>query len=546
MSFTQSPTSWTNQPAFFPASVETKQDDNDSTEFDDSGDESYGDSAVDLGKYDVVKKTASNTTGPKQNNTTTQLAELLMQQQQQQQNQGRKDSASTESTLIFVQELRKILQEKEEFKANEIRKIIKEELDQIHTASGTKQSPAPAPDIRLQPPSGGSTRAPSPRVQPRPRSYTNETSASTQPDLSPRSNTIPGVQWSNSVPPVSSPAGTGWSSSPTSFTGRSPFEISAVDAKWGQLFDEKGVETKRLSQILTGIGQYILEEFLPQKTTVINPEKLASFYAHHKVDSEPHPFTDIFRNRSLSQQFYSKLQDLFESLSCEYYLIPSSSSGSPKPIVPSLTPQGWQRWMTLSIRSYPDVEARRFSSVFSTLPINAVSLLDGKLERLPKQISRHLFPEKPDISLQSLFNKALDAMRRSSSETTTTRAISPRSRYRPASNSSGVPSPPSSLTGDDEYIIRKERRSSNASARRDPPPPNSSRTTTGYHRNSVSGGLSGYPAPFGRSVSDASVYTSEKGRRESKSRDDEKRSRRNSVISNHSRSGSVVSSDRRG
>ncbi|KAK3986262.1 hypothetical protein QBC44DRAFT_311515 [Cladorrhinum sp. PSN332] len=555
MSFTQSPTSRTHQPSGSRASIETKQDENDSTEFDDSGDESYGDSAVDLGKYDVMKKPGSSTTGAKSSNTPTQLAEFL-----QQQSPGRKDSTSAESTVSLVEEIRKILQEKEELKTNEIRKIIQEELGQIHTAGpGATQGHAyqtpiitqqnPAPSIRLQPPSGNSTRAPSPR-QARPRSYTNETSASGRPDLSPRSNTIPGVQWSNSVPPVSSPTGTGWTASPSSFTGRSPFEISAVDAKWGQLFDEKGAATKRLGQILSGVGQYILDEFIPHRTLLITPDKLASFYSHHKADPEPHPFIDIFRNRSLSQSFYLKLEDLYQSLSCEYYLVPPSPS-SPQPIIPSLTLAGWEKWMTLAIRSNPDAESRRFSSIFSTLPINAISLLDGKPERLPKQISRHLFPEKPDPAAQALFSRSLATMRERG-EPISARPLSPRSRYKPISNSSsnsaGVPSPPSSLAGDEDYPRRdkdRERRQtvtyeSNNSVRRDPPPrsggsrpPSRSSNATGYHHNhnhnhhqhqhrhSVSGGLSGYPAPFGRSVSDASVYTErdrEKSRRESKSR----------------------------
>jgi len=124
----------------------------------------------------------------------------------------------------------------------------------VYQARNVTQQKIP-PNITLQPPSGGSTRAPSPR-QNRPRSYTNETSASSQPEMSPRSTT--GVQWSSTVPLVSSPGG--WSSSPTST--RFPVEVSAVDVKWGQLFDDKGVETKRLGQILGGTGQYIVSTFL--------------------------------------------------------------------------------------------------------------------------------------------------------------------------------------------------------------------------------------------------------------------------------------------
>lgn len=139
------------------------------------------------------------------------------------------------------------------------------------------------PNITLQPPSGGSTRAPSPR-QNRPRSYTNETSASSQPDSSPRSTT--GVQWSNTVPLVSSPGG--WSSSPIS--ARSPFEVSAVDVKWGQLFDEKGVETKRLGQILGGTGQYIVSAFL--RPSILQISHLPNLPVPSSTNSSPkRPFS---------------------------------------------------------------------------------------------------------------------------------------------------------------------------------------------------------------------------------------------------------------
>lgn len=136
MSFTTqaSPTSWAGKPsgsgtpvfphsAFFPASVETKHDDHDSTEFDesDSGEESFKDSAIDLGKYDMIKKNGTNLSRSKE--PAAQLADVL----QQQQNQGRKESMSAESTVSLVEEIRKMLREKEELKTKEIRKIIKEE-----------------------------------------------------------------------------------------------------------------------------------------------------------------------------------------------------------------------------------------------------------------------------------------------------------------------------------------------------------------------------------------------------------------------------------
>ena len=129
-----SPTSWAGKSSgsgtpvfphstFFPASVETKHSDHDSTEFDesDSGEESFEDSAVDLGKHEIITKNGSDLSRSKQ--PTAQPANVP----QQQQNQGRKESMSAESTVSLVEEIRKMLKEKEELKTNEIRKIIQEE-----------------------------------------------------------------------------------------------------------------------------------------------------------------------------------------------------------------------------------------------------------------------------------------------------------------------------------------------------------------------------------------------------------------------------------
>jgi hypothetical protein len=52
--------------------------------------------------------------------------------------------------------------------------------------------------------------------------------------------------------------------------------------------------------------------------------------------------------------------------------------------------------MTTWILAYPDQEAVRLEAAVVGMPIDADSLTDGKPERLPKQISRHLLPSKED------------------------------------------------------------------------------------------------------------------------------------------------------
>ncbi|KAB5582728.1 hypothetical protein GE09DRAFT_1049702 [Coniochaeta sp. 2T2.1] len=188
----------------------------------------------------------------------------------------------------------------------------------------------------------------------------------------------------------------------TSPTSKAP-QLSAIDEKWGQLFDERGHSTKRLEQVLRGLANYMIDEFMPQKSIVIPPDKMAALYSHHRVEDERNPFTAIFKCRSKGWSI--GLEDIYRDLGCEYYLIPKDAKS--RPSVPSLTPSGFAKWMTANILAYPDAEAKRLNHIVSELPINADGPWHGITERLPKQISRHLFPEKPDRKARRLLDDVL-------------------------------------------------------------------------------------------------------------------------------------------
>ncbi|KAL2168596.1 hypothetical protein VTG60DRAFT_7139 [Thermothelomyces hinnuleus] len=192
---------------------------------------------------------------------------------------------------------------------------------------------------------------------------------------------------------------------PVGPTQESPKELSAIDRKWGILFDQNGVPTKRWEQVIGGICNYLMAEYMPQNSLVVTPEKMAAFYLHHKLDVEVFPFAEIFRNRRDVPPV--RLAELYQQLACEYYLVPAEPKA--RPTVPGLTLAGWTRWMTLVTRAYPTEEAQRLGKVVAALPINADSLLDGKPERLPKQISRHLLPEQPDRESRAAVKDALRA-----------------------------------------------------------------------------------------------------------------------------------------
>ncbi|KAI8661882.1 hypothetical protein NCS55_01059600 [Fusarium keratoplasticum] len=165
--------------------------------------------------------------------------------------------------------------------------------------------------------------------------------------------------------------------------------LSAVDQKWGKLFDDRGEPTARLGQVLRGIANYLVAEYTPHNSLVVTPEKLNQFYATYKLESEAFPFQQIFDCNPHGA--LDNLETLYQHLRCENHLVQRRPTGMPH--IPSLTPAGFERWMVCQIQTFPDQEAKRLNRVIADLPITADGPpVDGKPERLPKQLSRHLLP----------------------------------------------------------------------------------------------------------------------------------------------------------
>jgi hypothetical protein len=73
------------------------------------------------------------------------------------------------------------------------------------------------------------------------------------------------------------------------------------------------------------------------------------------------------------------------------------------PSIPALSAVGFAHWLALYILAYPEQEFKRLEKVVLGNPIDADGItIDGKPERLPKQISRHLLPEREDQTSQKL------------------------------------------------------------------------------------------------------------------------------------------------
>ncbi|KAL7785824.1 hypothetical protein V8C37DRAFT_312792 [Trichoderma ceciliae] len=169
-----------------------------------------------------------------------------------------------------------------------------------------------------------------------------------------------------------------------------------VHPKWKPLFNERDEPTPALGRFLRGLANYIIAEYAPTDSLVITPDKLFKFYTRYKLDNEFFPFQRVFDTRY--QKSLRGLSFLFSDLRCQHHLVQESITS--KPIIPSLTPAGFEDWMTLLIRAFPDREAKRLDLILADIPL----LADDKNnrspvgpclgERLPRKLPRDLFPER--------------------------------------------------------------------------------------------------------------------------------------------------------
>ncbi|ROW04186.1 hypothetical protein VSDG_00819 [Cytospora chrysosperma] len=298
----------------------------------------------------------------------------------------------------------------------ELRKIIREEVEQLNKGeekaeppeAGTGKTPRPSvPSSSARPWTGTQGSAPATSSkEPGDKNVTSTTAGqsptTTQAKDSPRHSTVRFSDETKPAVPVT-PRGIVDESKHAPTSKSSKIELTAIDQRWGTLFEKDGTPTKRMDNVVQGLANYIIDEFIPQESIVITPEKMAAFYSYHRLDKEVFPFAVLFKSRS--KDLNGALAALYEDFGCQYFLVPVDARS--RPTVPGLTPTGFSRWLVTMIQAYPDEEAKRLDKIVSDLPIEADSLLDGKSERLPKQISRYLLPEKPLRKSQKLVDEAM-------------------------------------------------------------------------------------------------------------------------------------------
>ncbi|KAF3911394.1 hypothetical protein ABW20_dc0102528 [Dactylellina cionopaga] len=180
-------------------------------------------------------------------------------------------------------------------------------------------------------------------------------------------------------------------------------EIPRADSFWGDLFDKSEnppVATVTLSQFLRGIADYIITEFEPKSSIVITPPKMLGFYTKFKSPSgERVSWDNFFFGRPVKA-----LSEIFQALNCHHHLVPPKDSASSPPTVPGLTPQGFERWMTIQILSDPDREAKRLITILKQCPIQNPFEKDPMIRRFPKTLTRDSFPKYADGDTRGLWD----------------------------------------------------------------------------------------------------------------------------------------------
>ncbi|UKZ78382.1 hypothetical protein TrVFT333_006119 [Trichoderma virens FT-333] len=170
---------------------------------------------------------------------------------------------------------------------------------------------------------------------------------------------------------------------------------------WTLLFNERDEPTPALGRFLRGLANHIIAEYSPTDSLVITPDKLLKFYSRYKLDNEFFPFQRVFDTRY--HKSLRGLSFLFSDLRCEHHLVQSSIDS--KPSIPALTPAGFEDWMTLMVRAFPDREAKRLDLVLADIPLLADdrhARLPSAQRLLPRELPRELFPERGHVRVFDL------------------------------------------------------------------------------------------------------------------------------------------------
>jgi hypothetical protein len=79
-------------------------------------------------------------------------------------------------------------------------------------------------------------------------------------------------------------------------------EETVVEKMWQPLFDEAGMPTARLGQVLRGLALHLIEDLEPKNSMVVGPKKMKRFYEMMKVSDEAYPWAGMYMSKSQHYQ----------------------------------------------------------------------------------------------------------------------------------------------------------------------------------------------------------------------------------------------------
>ncbi|KAK3169913.1 hypothetical protein OEA41_009297 [Lepraria neglecta] len=134
-----------------------------------------------------------------------------------------------------------------------------------------------------------------------------------------------------------------------------------------------------------GITQ--VQDYESRHSIVITPAKMVRYYENVKLGNESYPWSTVFDE-------HSSISRMYRDLGCQHYLV--QERDDQRPDIAGLTTVGFERWVTLLIRAYPEEEHRRLQKAILDMPITN----PDNNERFPKEISRRLFPQCEDRGIR--------------------------------------------------------------------------------------------------------------------------------------------------
>lgn len=167
-------------------------------------------------------------------------------------------------------------------------------------------------------------------------------------------------------------------------------QATTLEKIWQPLFD-RGNPTMRLSGFLRGLAKHLIDDYEPKNSLVITPAKMLRFLEETKLADEQYPWTTIFGGKMA----WSSLSMFYRKLFCQHHLV--QTQYHEMPIIPALTPLGFETFMTVLIQAHPDSEYERLAKAVREMPI---SNADDSKERYPKELSRRLLPMKRNVQAE--------------------------------------------------------------------------------------------------------------------------------------------------